>query len=39
MHIHTYVHNYVYIFLWQPRVEIEHYSDAYFDHVTVFKEL
>ena len=25
--------------LWQSRVEIEHYSIAYFDHITVFEVL
>ena len=39
MHIHTYVHNYVYIYMWQSRVEIQHYSVAYFDRVIVFEAL
>ena len=25
--------------MWQSRVEIEHYSVAYFDHIAVFKAL
>ena len=33
---HTYVIN---LHMWQSRVEIEHYSVAYFDRVTVFEVL
>ena len=25
------------MYMWQSRVEIEHYSVAYFDHITTFK--
>ena len=28
-----------YLHMWQSRVEIKHYSVAYFDHVTVFEAL
>ena len=40
MHI-LYIHMYIImcIYMWQSWVEIEHYSVAYFDHVTVFKAL
>ena len=31
--------NYIYIFQWQSRVEIKHYSVAYFDHVTALQVL
>ena len=26
-------------YMWQSRVEIEHYSVAYFDHIAVFEAL
>ena len=29
----------IYIYMWQSRVEIEHYSVAYFDRVAAFKAL
>ena len=32
-------HWYIYIYMWQSRVEIEHYSVAYFDRVAAFKAL
>ena len=28
-----------YMYMWQPRVEIEHYSVAYFHCITVFEAL
>ena len=29
----------IYMYMWQSRVEIEHYSVAYFDCITVFEVL
>ena len=29
----------MYLYMWQSRVEIEHYSVAYFDRIAVFKAL
>ena len=31
------LHHTVYLHMWQPRVEIEHYFGAYFDHIIAFK--
>ena len=30
---------YIYIYMWQSRVEIEHYSVANFDRITAFEAL
>ena len=29
----------IHMYMWQSRVEIKHYSVAYFDHITAFKVL
>ena len=34
-----YIHVYIYIYMWQSWVEIEHYSVAYFDRITAFEAL
>ena len=38
-YIHTYVYIPCWIHMWQSRVEIEHCSVAYFDHITAFEAL
>ena len=37
--MYVFMHSHQWLDMWQSRVEIEHYSVAYFNHITVFKVL